>query len=67
MSQEFREKVNEGAKEASRSTRPDMTTVFHAWVHCNLQRHKATLEERNFIERIKAPIFLEAVLAIEIM
>ena len=50
MSQEFREKVNEGAKEASRSTRPDMTTVFHAWVHCNLQRHKATLEERNFIE-----------------
>ena len=67
MSQEFREKVNEGPKEARRSTRLGMTTVFHAWVYCNLQRHKATSEERNFIERIKGPIFLEAVLAIEIM
>ena len=29
----------------------------------DLQRYRATSGERNFIERIKAPIFLEAVLA----
>ena len=33
----------------------------------DLQRHRATSEERNFIQQIKAPIFLEAILAIEIM
>ena len=33
----------------------------------DLQRYRATSGERNFIERIKAPIFLDAVLAIEIM
>ena len=32
-----------------------------------LQRYRATSEERNFIERIKTPIFLEAVLEIEAM
>ena len=32
----------------------------------DLYRYRATSGERNFIERIKAPIFLEAVLAIEI-
>ena len=32
----------------------------------DLQRYRATAGERNFIEQIKAPIFLEAVLAIEI-
>ena len=30
-------------------------------------RHSATSGERNFIKRIKAPIFLEAVLEIEII
>ena len=29
--------------------------------------YRATSEERNFVERIKTPIFLEVVLAIEIM
>ena len=33
----------------------------------DLQRYRATSGERNFTERIKASIFLEAVLAIEIM
>ena len=33
----------------------------------DLQRYRATSGERNFIERIKAPIFLQAVLVIEIM
>ena len=33
----------------------------------DLQRYRATSGERNFIERIKAPIFLEEVLATEIM
>ena len=33
----------------------------------DLWRHRATSRERNLIERIKAPIFLEAVLAIEMM
>ena len=33
----------------------------------DLYRNRATSGERNFIERIKAPIFLEAVLTIEIM
>ena len=33
----------------------------------DLQRYRATQGERNYIERIKSPIFLEALLAIEIM
>ena len=33
----------------------------------DLKRYRATSGERNFIEQIKAPIFLKAVLAIEIM
>ena len=33
----------------------------------DLKRYRATSGERNLIERIKAPIFLEEVLAIEIM
>ena len=33
----------------------------------DLSRYRATSGERNIIERIKAPIFLEAVLAIETM
>ena len=31
----------------------------------DLERYRATSGEKNFIERIKTPIFLEAVLAIE--
>ena len=33
----------------------------------DLQRYRATSGETNFIERIKAPIFLEVILAIDIM
>ena len=33
----------------------------------DLQRYRATSGERNFIKQIKAPIFLETVLAVEIM
>ena len=46
-----------------------MTTVFHAWLYGRfiLQRYRVTSGERNYIEWINAPIFLEAVLAIEIM
>ena len=33
----------------------------------DLLRYRATSGERNFIERIKASIFLEAVLAIDVM
>ena len=33
----------------------------------DLQRYRAALGERNFIEQIKAPTFFEVVLAIEIM
>ena len=33
----------------------------------DLQRYRAASGERNFIEQIKAPIFLEVVLAIETM
>ena len=33
----------------------------------NLLRYRATSGEGNFIEQIKAPIFFEAVLAIEMM
>ena len=31
----------------------------------DLQRYRATSGERNFVERIKAPIFLKAILEIE--
>ena len=33
----------------------------------DLKKYRATSGERNVIEHIKAPIFLEAVLAIEIL
>ena len=33
----------------------------------DLQKHIATSGERNFIEQIKAPLFSEALLAIEII
>ena len=45
----------------------DMTTVFHAWSYGSFIETRATSGERNFIEQTMAPIFLEAVLAIEVM
>ena len=36
-------------------------------MHGHRERCRATSGERDFIERIKAPIFLEAVLGIEVM
>ena len=44
-----------------------MTTVFYAWSYSRFIKIQITSGERNFIEQIKAPIFLEALLAIEIM
>ena len=44
-----------------------MTAVFLHGCMVDLQRYRATSGERNFIEQIKAPIFLEAVVAIEKM
>ena len=44
-----------------------MTTVFHAWLYGRFVDTEQPPGERNFIERIKNPIFLEAVLAIEMV
>ena len=49
-----------------------LNSHYEAWSykkkkHKKIRAHRATSGERNFIEQIKAPIFLEAVLAIEIM
>ena len=50
-----------------------MTAVFHAWTYAwtygrfVYRDTKKTSEERNFIEQIKASIFLETALATEIM
>ena len=44
-----------------------MTTVFHAWPYGRFIEIQSNLRERNFVEQVKAPIFLEAVLAIEII
>ena len=40
---------------------------MHGCVVVDLERCRATSIERNFIEQIKTPIFLEALLATEIM
>ena len=40
-----------------------MTTVSHTWTYGRLIEYRASSGERNFMERIKAQIFLEAVLA----
>ena len=45
-----------------------MTTVFHARLYGRFTKIKSKqilIEQINFIEQIKAPIFLEAVLAID--
>ena len=52
---------------SNRRTGPDMATVFHIWLYGRFIEIQSTSGERNFIERMKVPIFLEAVLAIEIM
>ena len=52
---------------ATRRTSPDVTTVFHTWVNGRFIEIQSNVRRKNFIERIKALIFLEAVLAIEIM
>ena len=44
-----------------------MTTVFPARSYGRFIEIKSNLRKKNFIEQIKAPIFLEAVVAIEIM
>ena len=44
-----------------------MTTDFIHGHMVDSLRYKATSGEQNLIERIKAPIFLEVLLAIEIM
>ena len=45
-----------------------MKTVIPTWLYGRFIEIQRNLSgERNFIEQIKAPIFLEAVVAIEIM
>ena len=51
---------------ATRRTSPDVTTVFHTWVNRRFIEIQSNLRRKNFIERIKPSIFLEAVSAIEI-
>ena len=43
-----------------------MTTVFYAWPYGRFTETEQPLEKK-ITERIKVPIFLEAILAIEIM
>ena len=43
-----------------------MTTVLYTWLYGRFIEIESISGKRNFTERIKAPIFLEAVLAIEI-
>ena len=42
---------------------PDMTIGIHAWLNVRIIETQSNPEERNFIEQIKASIFLVAVLA----
>ena len=44
-----------------------MATVFLAWPFGRFIEIQSNLRRKKLIERIKAPIFLEAVLAIEVM
>ena len=44
-----------------------MTTVFHTWPYGRFIERESNLTRKNFIERINAPILLEAVLAIDII
>ena len=52
----------------TRFTSTGMAAVFHMHdLMVDLKRYRTTSGERNFIDQIKAPIFLEVVLAIEKM
>ena len=42
-----------------KSTSTEMTRVFHVWPYDRFLEIKSNLGEGNFIERIKAPVFLE--------
>ena len=64
--QQVRGPTNLQFQVATRGTSPDVTTVFHTWAYGGFIKIQSN-RERYFIEWIKAPIFLEAVLAIEIM
>ena len=44
-----------------------MTAVFDAWSYCRFIEIQSNLTRNKFHSAIKAPIFLEAVLAMEIM
>ena len=44
-----------------------MKKLFDTWAYGRFIEIQGNLGGKNFIERIKAPIFSEAVLAIEIM
>ena len=65
--------MSQGIKRNSkwRTKSPASTQMWQQYsIHghmVDLQRYKANSGERNFIEQLKAPIFLEAVLAIGIM
>ena len=52
---------------AARSNSVDMTAVFHARPYGRFIEKQANLRRKERIEQIKAPILLEAVLAIEII
>ena len=57
-------------KDYLRISHGSCSTIIRYSMHghmVDLQRHRATSGGRNFIEQIKAPIFLEAVLAKEII
>ena len=51
---------------ATRSTSLGITTVIHAWTYGRFIEIQSNLRRKKFTEQIKASIFLEAVLAIEI-
>ena len=44
-----------------------MTTEFHTWVYGRFKEIQSNFRRKKLIEQIKAPVFLETVLAIEVM
>ena len=54
-------------KYPSMSTSSDMATVFHANPNSRLIELKRNFLEINFLESIRDPVFLEAVLAVKTM
>ena len=51
-------------KVATRGTSPDVTTIFHRWAYGRFIEIQSNLRRKKLV---KAPIFFEAVLAVEIM